>query len=217
METSVRPTYNRVDIITVDEENDFAEGSLPVKGYERTVPLANELGAFVLERGGKKFLSQDWHGEENTVHFGKWPVHCVAGTWGAEFRPNLDTSNATVLRKGMNDTEDGYSAWEAYDHLAISLQNHQKPLRGQRRALITTGVATDYCVGETAERALVDIKKWKKAGAVLDLYIPTDAVRGVDEAASDAMLEKLQKMGAILCSAADILTGKLFDVVPDRA
>lgn len=214
METLVKPAYERIDVVTVDEQNDFAEGTLPVEGAERTVSLANRLGSYAIQQGGNQYFSQDWHSKNNEVHFSKWPVHCVANTRGAEFRTDLDTSRGTVLRKGMDDNEDGYSAWEAYDAQGVSLKEHLKPLPGQRRAAVVTGVATDYCVGETVERALIDAKEWKTTGAILDIYVPTDAIRGVDPEAAQAMLDKLQKMGAILCSASDVLTDKLFVIEP---
>lgn len=212
MKTVEKPVYEQIDTVTIDEQNDFNWGTLSVPGAERTVPYGNRLGQFALENGGQHYLSQDWH-PKKTVHFKRFPVHCIAGTPGAEFTAGLVTESAIILRKGQRDDEDGFSAWEAYDEGGTSLEYHLFARRNQRRAVILTGVATEYCVGETGERGLVTAAKWKEQGdGILDFYIPTDAIRGINEEASQAMLQRLQKMGAKLCTVAEILNGDLFTV-----
>jgi len=77
-------------LIVVDIQNDFADrkGSLYVKGGEAVVPVANREIDRAVAAGSPVFYTQDWH-PQSTPHFKKdggiWPVHCVGGTWGAEF------------------------------------------------------------------------------------------------------------------------------------
>jgi nicotinamidase/pyrazinamidase len=119
--------------------------------------------------------SQDWH-PPDTPHFAKdggvWPVHCVAGTWGAELHPALEVDGER-LRKGTGG-EDGYSAFSVEDPrsgdrsstgLVTLLHDH----RVER--VVIVGLATDYCVRETA------------LDAVQDGFVATvlrDGVRAVD-------------------------------------
>jgi len=153
------PDYDpRIALLVVDVQNDFADpnGSLYVKGGEDVVPIANDQIARARDAGALVVYSQDWH-PESTPHFAKdggvWPVHCVGGTWGAEFHPDLDVAeDAVVLRKGTGG-EDGYSVFTVRDPetgeqaptaLGRTLREH-----GIER-LVIAGLATDYCVKDTA-------------------------------------------------------------------
>jgi nicotinamidase/pyrazinamidase len=150
------PTYDATTaLLVVDVQNDFADatGSLYVKGGEEVVPFINaEIGRAQLT-GAPVFYTQDWH-PQSTPHFardgGVWPVHCVMGTWGAQFHPDLSVVGP-VVRKGSNG-EDGYSGFTMRD-----------PTSGETRpteladllaaagatALVIAGLATDYCVRST--------------------------------------------------------------------
>ena len=98
--------------------------------------------------------TRDWH-PETTPHFAKdggvWPVHCVGDTWGAEFHPDLVVSGSEI-RKGTGG-EDGYSGFTVRDP-----QNGAQSTTGLERLLrdaaitdvVVVGLATDYCVKETA-------------------------------------------------------------------
>src|SRR5690606_38713179 len=95
------------------------------------------------------FVSRDWHPPES-AHFRRWPPHCVTGTPGADFHPELHLpSDAMVISKGMDPVDDaGYSAFEGVDvesgkDLATLLRE-----RGIRHLLVG-GLATDYCVRAT--------------------------------------------------------------------
>jgi nicotinamidase/pyrazinamidase len=98
------------------------------------------------------FVSRDWH-PPRTTHFkefgGVWPPHCVAGTPGADFHPDLRVpGSATIISKGMGESEDAYSAFQARDDdgrlLAELLQS-----KGIQH-LYVMGLATDYCVKASA-------------------------------------------------------------------
>jgi nicotinamidase/pyrazinamidase len=74
-----------------------------------------------------------------------WPPHCVIGTQGAEFHSGLRLpAGAIVISKGMGETEDAYSAFQARDESDTPFET----LLRQRgvRTLYVMGLATDYCV-----------------------------------------------------------------------
>src|SRR6187397_1499277 len=97
-------------LVVVDVQNDFAhpEGGLYVKDGEAVVPIINDAIAEAKADGALVAYTADWH-PESTPHFAKdggiWPVHCVAGSWGAELHRELLVAGPTV-HKGSNG-EDG--------------------------------------------------------------------------------------------------------------
>ncbi len=143
-------------LVVVDVQNDFADpsGSLYVTGGEEVVPFANAQAEAALAAGAFVVYSRDWH-PESTPHFAKdggiWPVHCVGDTWGAEFHPDLEVHGPTVL-KGVSG-EDGYSAFtvrhpETEEESATELADLLRERTIAR--VVVVGLATDYCVKETA-------------------------------------------------------------------
>lgn len=143
-------------LIVVDVQNDFADpaGSLSVARAGRILPRINAEVTAAREAGGTVVYTQDWH-PESTPHFAKdggiWPVHCVAGTWGAELHPDL-VIDGKVIRKGTNG-EDGYSGFTMRD--PISGEMIPTPLEALLRErgiaqVVICGLATDYCVNATA-------------------------------------------------------------------
>lgn len=129
-------------LLIVDVQNDFCPGgALGVPEGDKVVPVINRLmPAFSLV-----VASKDWHPKE-TVHFKKWPPHCVQETKGADFHPKLDTSKLKkVFLKGTKNKDDGYSAFEATNaDLAEFLRKEDVD------ELYVVGLATDYCVKATA-------------------------------------------------------------------
>src|SRR6185295_1010948 len=91
-------------LIVVDVQNDFCPGgALAVNQGDEVVPPLNSLIQEFLERGEPVFKSRDWH-PPKTKHFaaqgGTWPVHCVQGTKGAEFHPQLiDDIHIRIISK----------------------------------------------------------------------------------------------------------------------
>lgn len=149
----------RSALIVVDVQNDFADpaGGLYVPGGEHVVPRVNGEIERALAGGGAVFYTQDWH-PHHTPHFeqdgGIWPVHCVRGTWGAAFHPDLKI-DGEVVRKGT-EGEDGYSGFSTRDpksgeQSATALQGLLAE-RGIERVVVA-GLATDYCVKETVRDA----------------------------------------------------------------
>ena len=151
---------NRTALIVVDVENDFADpaGSLPVSGGMEVVAFANDQIDAAEAAGALVVFTQDWH-PPSTPHFvkdgGTWPVHCVAGSWGAELAPGLRV-RGPVIRKGTGG-EDGYSGFTVRDPTNGVEQDTELPgLLGDREVgrVVIIGLATDYCVKETALDAL---------------------------------------------------------------
>ena len=176
-------------LIVTDIQNDFADpsGSLYVSDGESVVPVANREIDEALQAGAVVVYTQDWH-PPNTPHFKKdggiWPVHCVQHTWGAEFHPALHTAGP-VVRKGTGG-EDGYSGFTVRDpesgetegtDLEPILRDH-----GVER-LVILGLATDYCVKETAldaERKGFDAVVLLEGVRAVNLQ-PEDEQRALDE------------------------------------
>jgi len=166
-----------VGLLVVDLQNDFVDprGSLYVTGSEEIVPIANAQVLRAVAAGATVAYTQDWH-PPHTPHFaqegGTWPVHCVAGTWGAEFVPGLHVEGS-VVHKGTGG-EDGYSGFSMRDVATGSVSSTelaQLLSAAGVELIVLCGVATDYCVKETA----LDARRLGYRVVVL-----TDAVRAVD-------------------------------------
>jgi len=141
--------------------------------------------------------SQDWH-PDSTPHFqkdgGVWPVHCVGETWGAQFHPKLRVlEDAEYLKKGTGG-EDGYSVFTVRDpqtgREASTALERILHGRGIRR-LVIVGLATDYCVKETALDA-------RRLG--FETVVIRDAVAAVnlEEGDGERALEAVRQAGAEL-------------------
>jgi nicotinamidase/pyrazinamidase len=178
----VQPYDARAALIVVDLQNDFGDpgGSLSVAEGEAIVPIVNREVASATSAGAFVTYTQDWH-PESTPHFAKdggiWPVHCVAGSWGAELHPSLVVEGPTV-RKGANG-EDGYSGFSMRDpETGETTSTELEGLLRERRVerVVICGLATDYCVKATA----IDAVRLGFETSVL-----LDAVRAVDLAPGD--------------------------------
>jgi nicotinamidase/pyrazinamidase len=184
-------------LLVVDVQNDFADpkGSLYVEEGETVVPVINREIESARAAGALVVYTQDWH-PEVTPHFqkygGVWPVHCVSGSWGAAFVPELRVEGE-VVRKGTG-AEDGYSGFSVAElqtgsrkptELESLLRSH-----GIERVVII-GLATDYCVKETA----LDALRMGFATTVL-----REGIRAVNLKESDGAraLEKIRQAGALV-------------------
>ncbi|HEU5348852.1 MAG TPA: nicotinamidase [Ktedonobacterales bacterium] len=175
-------------LIVVDVQNDFCSGgSLAVPDGDAVVPIMNEYIARATDAGIPIFASRDWH-PPVTRHFvaqgGEWPPHCVQGTHGAEFHPDLRLPPDTVIvSAGTGPEDEGYSAFDG------ELPGGQ-PLADAMRArgvehVYVGGLATDYCVRMTVLDAL---KHGFAASLLADASRAVDVKPGDGERATNEML-----------------------------
>jgi nicotinamidase/pyrazinamidase len=181
-------------LLVVDVQNDFADpsGSLYVRGGEEIVAFVNAEIERARSARAAVLFTQDWH-PDTTPHFQKdggiWPVHCVHGSWGAAFHPDL-VADGPVVRKGV-DGRDGYSGFSVRHpesgHVAPTRLESLLRVRGVERIVIC-GLATDYCVVETS----LDAKRLGFQAVVL-----REGVRAVDlrPGDGDRALERMRRAG----------------------
>jgi nicotinamidase/pyrazinamidase len=169
-------------LMIVDVQNDFADpsGALYVSGGENVIALVNEEAERARAAGATVAYTQDWH-PATTPHFEKdggiWPVHCVEGTWGAEFHPELRV-DGPIIRKGSGG-EDGYSGFSVRHPISgeqYSTELHDLLRERGIERVVVVGLATDYCVKETALDAT-------RLG--FDTTVLSEAIRAVNLRAGD--------------------------------
>src|SRR3982074_1592579 len=151
---STAPSFQVGDgLLLVDPQNDFCPGgSLPVAEGDAVIPVLNEWATAAQRAGVPIFVSRDWH-PPRTTHFkdygGVWPGPCVMGTHAADFHPALRLpAGVVIVSKGMGETEDAYSAFQARDASGTPLTDVLGARGG--RDVHVTGLATDYCVKASA-------------------------------------------------------------------
>ena len=175
-------------LIVVDYQNDFnpPDGALAVPEGDEIAERINALA----HSGDYDLVvaTRDWHPPEHgsfEEQGGPWPVHCVAGTEGAELHPGLDTEAIDVIvDKGQDPATEGYSGFDG-TNLAELLHE-----RGMGELTIV-GLATDYCVKQTALEGL------REGFAVT---VDSSAVRGVEVHPGDSRqaLDEVRSAGAAI-------------------
>src|SRR5215510_1970231 len=142
-------------LLIVDVQNDFCSGgALGVPEGDQVVPVLNRWIEEAERRNIPIILSRDWHPAGHisfTGRGGPWPPHCVQGTAGAEFHPDLHVpENAQMISKGHHSEKDSYSAFGGTD---LKDRLHRA---GIKRIWIG-GLAQDYCVRETSIDAIREV------------------------------------------------------------
>jgi nicotinamidase/pyrazinamidase len=172
-------------LVIVDFQNDFCPGgALAVPDGDAIAGRINELAAS--DQYDVVIATRDWHPPDHgsfADQGGPWPVHCVAGTPGAELHHALDpTPIDAVVDKGQDAGTEGYSGFEG-TRLADILREH-----GVDHVTVV-GLATDYCVKNTALDAL-------REG--FSVTVDSTAARGVEveEGDSERALEQVRAAGA---------------------
>ena len=190
-------------LLVVDVQNDFCPGgALAVPNGDQIIDKINAL----IPKFDIVIQTQDWHPADHTSfasnHPGKepmdttqmeygeqvlWPDHCIQGTKGAQFHPDLITKpTQSIIRKGYRKDIDSYSAFYENDHqtptgLTGYLNNREVS------KIVVTGLATDFCVKWTV---LDGIKEG------FELEIVEDAVRGIDvEGSLDQAWQEMSDAG----------------------
>ena len=172
-------------LVVVDVQRDFLPGgSLAVPHGDEVVGPLNVYLRLFAEKGLPIFATRDWHPADHCsfrARGGPWPVHCVAGSPGAEFAEGLALPGGVrIVSKDVLRDQDTYSGFQRTD-LARQLRD-----LGVKRLYIG-GIATDYCVLHTVLDAL---------SAGFSVCLLEDAIRPVEvrpgdgEAAVRAMREK---------------------------
>jgi nicotinamidase/pyrazinamidase len=181
-------------LIITDVQNDFCEGgSLAVAGGARVASAINEHLAKV--RYDHVVATKDFHINPG-AHFSEepdyrnsWPQHCVAGTPGAEFHPDLRTDVIeAVFTKGQYAA--AYSGFEGACKRGVPLIDWLR--QHAVGEVVVVGIATDYCVLATAQDAV-------RAG--LSTTVLTDLTAGVAAETSDDAVDELRSIGVAIYSS----------------
>jgi nicotinamidase/pyrazinamidase len=172
-------------LLIIDFQNDFTEGgALAVPDGDAIAGRVNEL----IDSGGFDLVvaTRDWHPPNHgsfKAQGGPWPPHCVQGTRGAELHASLDRSKVdVVVDAGYEPGLEGYSGFEETDLAEV--------LRGRGVDEVTVvGLATDYCVRETALDALREGFR---------VTVDRAGIRGIDvnDGDSERALDELRSSGA---------------------
>jgi len=207
-------------LIIVDIQQDFCEGgTLAVEGGAQTASLITEY----MNQCGHKFdviaTTRDWHIDpgphfsENPDFEDTWPVHCVAGTPGAELHENLDSEfiDAEFLKGQYNDGYSGFdgvlgepdmirsqdgmagpygataAAAAATDSDAVTMDEWLREHRVENITMV--GIATDHCVRATAMDA---------SDAGYEVRVITNLTVGVAEKTTDEAIEDMEDSGVML-------------------
>lgn len=180
-------------LLITDMQNDFLPGgTLAIPGGDQIIPVLNKLS----KQFPRVIASQDWH-PANHISFkrrnGQWASHCVQRTPGAELHADLDQSKLSlIVRKAFDPEIEEYSLFTERSQLASMLIG-----AGIKRVFIG-GVATDYCVRNSALDAL---------RRNLEIHIVTDAVRGIDLSPGDSKraLDEIEESGGFLVVSSEII------------
>lgn len=201
-------------LLIIDPQNDFCEGgALAVEGGAGIMPLIVRLA----ERFDRVVVTQDWHTPDQIsfafnhpgaqpfteieVAYGRqmlWPDHCLQGSPGADFHPDVAPAvekALAIVRKGRNPRVDSYSGFFENDHsTSTGLSGLLREL-GVTRVLLS-GLAYDYCVRFTAEDAV-------REG--FEAVVITDASRAIAPNTAAEARDSFGSRGVVEVSAAELL------------
>ncbi len=204
---------NKTALMIIDLQNDFCPGgALEVPEGDKTVAPINRS----MDHFDSIIATQDWHPKGHvsfaSSHSGKepfdtinlegidqilWPEHCVQGSKGAEFHPELRSDPIKlIIRKGWNPSIDSYSAFKENDGVTLTgLEGYLKTLNIQH--LFIGGLALDVCVLYSVIDAI-------ELGFSVNLL--EDACRGIDTPAGSVnqALETMKHKGAAIIKTTDL-------------
>ena len=183
-------------LFIIDVQNDFCEGgSLACAGGAAT---AKNITEFLKSHAGDYdyvIASRDWHDADNSNggHFApeneapdyidNWPVHCVGGTIGADYHPNLETGYVNIhVKKGQG--KPAYSIFESTTESGESFNDLVARLGVETADVV--GIATDYCVLQSALDS-------KSAG--LKVNVISNLTTGVAPESTEAAIDRLVDAG----------------------
>lgn len=186
-------------LLIVDVQNDFCEGgSLACVGGAAVAAGVTEYLKAHKQDYDYVIASRDWHDADNTNggHFAaagadpdwvdSWPVHCVAGSQGAEYHLGLDKSLIDIhVEKGQG--KPAYSLFEGTTNDGRTIASVFAEL--EIDSVDVCGIATDYCVLASSLDA-------RNAG--YEVRVLTDLIAGVSTDTSTAALQKLEAAGCVV-------------------
>lgn len=203
-------------LLLIDLQNDFCpQGALAVSEGDRVIPIALDAIKQAQQNSVPVIATQDWHpahhGSFASQSGGKigemgelagleqiwWPDHCIQGSEGAEFHPQLNAAHFDhIVHKGTDATIDSYSAFFDNGRRA-STELHSWLQRHQIDTLYMMGLATDYCVKYSVMDAL---------HLGYRVVVITDGCRGVNIKPEDSKiaLQQMQTLGATLMTLSDV-------------
>lgn len=186
----------KLALLVVDVQRDFCPGgSLAVKDGDKVVGCLNTIIRAFHSARLPIYYSRDWHPSDHCSfrsRGGKWPVHCVKGSNGARFHPDLLlVTEGTVISKATKPDEEAYSAFQG-----TRLASKMKVAKVE--GLVVGGLATDYCVKNSVLDAL---------GEGFATLVVTDCIRGVNlsEGDDEAALRIMAARGADLTSSRKVI------------
>lgn len=192
----------KLALTIVDLQNDFMPGgALGVTEGDEVVPVANRYIEMFRAAGLPVYATRDWHPPE-TKHFrqygGVWPPHCVQGTPGAEFHPDLKLPpDVIIVSKGMDPNEDSYSCFDAFEADGTPMAESLRSREIER--LFIGGLATDYCVRSSVMSAIKD---------GFQVTVLLDACRGVNLSSHDSekAIEEMVRAGADIATIERVMS-----------
>ncbi len=190
-------------LLVIDVQNDFCTGgALAVPDGEAVVALINDL----MPQFNTVVATQDWHPQAHssfasshagaepfsttTMPYGEqtlWPDHCIQGSDGAQFHPDLNLQSLQcIVRKGFRTEVDSYSAFYENDKSTSTGLSGLLRERDIKR-VICVGLAFDYCVRFSAEDA---------SSEGFETIVLQQACKAIDlDDSADAATEALKAMG----------------------
>jgi nicotinamidase/pyrazinamidase len=205
-------------LLLIDLQNDFCRlGALAVEGGNDVIPIANKLMA----KFDLVVATQDSHPADHesfaAVHYFRrpgqiidlhgleqvlWTIHCVQGTFGAEFVQELNSEKiAKVVQKGMDKTVDSYSGF--YDNGRRGTTDLHDYLQSQGvKEVYIMGLALDYCVKFTAKDAV-------ELGYKTNLILDGCRAVNLEEGDGEKAVNILKLLGVQILESSDILVKEL--------
>ena len=188
-------------LLVVDVQNDFCEGgALGVAGGNR---VASRISDFIAAHGSEYAVivaSRDWHDADNDNggHFAPegespnfvttWPVHCVAGTTGAEYHPDLILPLQTLpVKKGQ-----GVPSYSMFEGRGDDGRIVEKILQGAGVTEVdVVGIATDHCVRASALDA---------RGAGFEVRVLNDLIAAVSPDTESSARAEMTEAGVVFAN-----------------
>lgn len=179
-------------LVAIDVQNDFCpDGALPVPQGDEVVPI---LDQWLAVKALFAVATRDWHPTNHSSfkrHGGPWPDHCVQGSSGAEFHPDLNAEAIdVVISTGSAPEADGYSGFDGPELLeALQKRDITRLWMG--------GLATEYCVKAT-------VLAGRQKG--FEVFVIEDAIRGIEATPGDCdkARKEMEDAGAVLVRSDEV-------------